>query len=235
MDDLGLPIWTHRLLAQQPTSVACRTDEAALPDEHSQFVDQRGRTMSVFTDRALTSHQAGWPLLHRLRCLWRAPAPLAIVPPAIPVPMLTDKWPSGLRALVADDNPVNLILASEMLEYFGFQSVLAADGAQAVAIAANNRFDLILMDLQMPVLDGLGATRQIRRSEREQVRTRVPVVAFTSVSGNRCQFSGHGMDDVLEKPCELQAMRDCLLRWCPLEERLVERPEASALPRHWVR
>ena len=171
--------------------------------------------MSNFSDTASAGRQAGSSLLYRLRRLLHTPdLPVSALHPAdIAVPI--DLWPAGLRVLVADDNPVNLMVASEMLECFGFQSVLAADGAQAVAIAANNRLDLILMDLQMPVLDGLGATRQIRICEREQVRARVPVVAYTSVSGIRLQLSDFGMDGVLEKPCEMPTLRECLLRWCP--------------------
>jgi len=139
--------------------------------------------------------------------------------------------PVGLRVLVADDNPCNLLLASEMLGYFGVQSLLAADGAEAVAIAAEARLDLILMDLQMPVLDGLGASRQIRQFERQNVRARVPLVAFTSMSGNRLQIFDHGIDDVLEKPCEMRAMRECLLRWCPPEGRSMEPAAATSLRR----
>jgi CheY-like chemotaxis protein len=133
---------------------------------------------------------------------------------------------------VADDNPLNLMVASEMLAYFGIKSLLAADGAEAVALATKTRLDLILMDLQMPVLDGLGATRKIRRSEREQERARVPVVAYTSFSGNRLQFSDHGVDDVLEKPCEMRAMRECLPRWCAPQASNEERADSVALLRH---
>ena len=184
--------------------------------------------MSNFRDRALADRQAGWSLLYRLRRLLHAPAASVSDLPAANIPVPIDQWPPGLRVLVADDNPVNLMVASEMLEYFGLQPLLAADGAQAVAIAANNRLDLILMDLQMPVLDGLGATRQIRRTEREQVRARVPVVAYTSVSGIRLQLSDSGMDGVLAKPCEMPTMRECLLRWCPPQGRVGDRSGAAA-------
>jgi len=171
--------------------------------------------MSNFNDRVLAGRQAGWNLLLRVRQLLRGPAASVVDVPAANIPAPIDQWPAGLRVLVADDNPDNRMAASDMLEYFGLQALLAADGAQAVAIAANNRLDLILMDLQMPVLDGLGATRQIRQSEREQVRARVPVVAYTSASGIRLQLSDFGLDGVLAKPCEMPKMRECLLRWCP--------------------
>jgi CheY-like chemotaxis protein len=78
---------------------------------------------------------------------------------------------------VADDNLLNLMVASEMLAHFGIKSLPAADGAAAVAMATKTRLDLILMDLQMPVVDALDAIRKIHRSERAQERARVPVVA----------------------------------------------------------
>jgi hypothetical protein len=57
-------------------------------------------------------------------------------------------------------------------------------------------------------------------------------VAYTSFSGYRLQFADFGIDDVLDKPCEMRAMRDCLLRWCPPEGRSTERAEAAAVRRH---
>ena len=76
------------------------------------------------------------------------------------------------------------------------------------------------------------ATRQIRRFEREQARVRVPVVAYTSISGNGLRLKDHGIDDVLEKPCEIRTMRDCLARWCSPQGRDAERNEVAALLRH---
>ena len=123
----------------------------------------------------------------------------------------------GLRVLVVDDNPVNRMLAAEMLALWGIKPLLAVDGSEAVALACELPLELILMDLQMPVLDGLGATRQIRRFELEQGRPRVPVVAYTSgafgTAGLRLQ--DFGLDGVLAKPCEAHELHECLLRWCP--------------------
>lgn len=188
-------------------------------------------------ERSPASGQAGWNLLHRLRSVfWTPAAPYVGLPdvsiPVVSIPVAADALPTGLCVLVADDNPLNLMVASEMLSHFGIKSLLAADGAEAVVMATQARLDLILMDLQMPVLDGLGATRQIRRSEREQVRARVPVVAFTSFNSTGLHLSDHGVDDVLEKPCELRAMQECLLRWCPPQGKNGERAEAEEWLRH---
>lgn len=143
----------------------------------------------------------GWfaPLLRRWRRAWAADAPCAA--------------PAPPRVLVVDDNPVNLMLASAMLAEHGIQPMLAADGAEAVALALELPVDFILMDLQMPVLDGYEATRQIRRFEREQGHARVPIVAYTACIDidvqvlQACEFDG-----VLRKPCDSAELLACLQR-----------------------
>ncbi len=122
---------------------------------------------------------------------------------------------AAVRVLVVDDNPVNLMLISAQMEVQGLQPSLAADGAQAVALACERPFDLILMDLQMPVLDGLAATAAIRRFEFDTSRAAVPVVAYSSLSPGELVLAMHGMNGRLSKPCEAQELEDCLARWCP--------------------
>ena len=104
-----------------------------------------------------------------------------------------------------------------MLSLWGISAMQAADGAEAVALACGHEFDLILMDLQMPVLDGLAATAQIRSFERQHARPRAPVVAFTSspFSGSEPVLRACGMDAVLTKPCNAATLHACLCRWCP--------------------
>ena len=127
-----------------------------------------------------------------------------------------DPGPDRPCVLVVDDNPVNLVVASEMLSSWGIKALLAVDGTEAVALACELRLDLILMDLHMPVLDGFEATRRIRGLERDHSRTRVPVVAYTSDSSvDQLRMRECGIDAVLDKPCDAQALHECLLRWCP--------------------
>jgi two-component system, sensor histidine kinase and response regulator len=128
--------------------------------------------------------------------------------------------PQALQVLVVDDNPSCQGDACELLALWGITPMLAADGAEAVALACAHEFDLILMDLQMPVLDGLAATTQIRRFEREQSSVRAPVVAYTSAALSDSILRNCGVDDVLEKPCDAQALQACLLRWCPGQQGL---------------
>lgn len=120
-----------------------------------------------------------------------------------------------ITVLLVDDEAVNLMLVSEMLSRWGIDAVLAGDGAEAVALACEQPMDLILMDLQMPVLDGVGATRQIRHHEREQTLPRTPVVAWTSNEVSRRALRDVGIDDILAKPCDRNALLLCLQRWCP--------------------
>jgi PAS domain S-box-containing protein len=108
-----------------------------------------------------------------------------------------------LRVLVAEDNPVNQRLAVRLLEKRGHSALLAADGGQAVRAAENENFDLILMDVQMPRMDGYRATRLIRERE-EQTGRRTPIVAMTAhaMKGDRQRCLDAGMDGYLAKPID---------------------------------
>lgn len=121
----------------------------------------------------------------------------------------------SVRVLVVDDNPVNLMLISALMESRGFVPLLAADGAEAVALASELHFDLILMDLQMPILDGFGATSAIRRVEADRLRPTVPVVAYSGMSVGARHLAAHGINGSLAKPCSDQDLEDCLVQWCP--------------------
>ena len=133
------------------------------------------------------------------------------VQPASAKPQLT-----ALRVLVADDTPIHQVQTCELLASFGVTPVLAKDGAEVVRLACTHAFDLILMDLQMPVLDGMAATTQIRRHEQSHSRTRVPVLAYTLALGHSAPFlHKYGMDGALEKPASAAMLREALVRWCP--------------------
>lgn len=93
--------------------------------------------------------------------------------------------------------------------------MLAADGAEAVALACKMHFDLILMDLQMPILDGLGATAAIRRFESTCARPAMPVVAYSSALPSAGFLAARGINGSLAKPCDYEELAHCLVRWCP--------------------
>jgi len=118
-----------------------------------------------------------------------------IVPPPMP----------GLRVLLAEDNPTNQIVMRALLEALDIELSVADDGAAAVAAWRAGVFDLVLMDVQMPVLDGLGATRAIRQAEAELDRQPTPIVALTAnVMSHQLQaYADAGMDAVVAKPVQL--------------------------------
>jgi CheY-like chemotaxis protein len=111
---------------------------------------------------------------------------------------------AGLKVLLAEDNEINALVASTVLTRLGAEVSWAKDGAEAVALNAAGQFDAILMDMRMPGLDGLAATREIRAAEREQGRKRTPVYALTAnvqaEDRDACLLSG--MDAFLTKPID---------------------------------
>jgi PAS domain S-box-containing protein len=112
-----------------------------------------------------------------------------------------------LRILVAEDNPVNQALALAILRKMGYRADVAADGQEAIEALARKRYDLIFMDVQMPVMDGLRATRTIR--ERYTGDDRPHIVALTAnvMAGDREACLASGMDDFLSKPIRLDEVR----------------------------
>jgi len=110
---------------------------------------------------------------------------------------------AALRVLLAEDNEVNVLVARTILEQWGFEVVTARDGQEAVEAASVQAFDLILMDMQMPRMDGVEATRRIRLAEPAGRRT--PIVAMTANAMRRDQnaCSAAGMDDFIAKPIDI--------------------------------
>lgn len=120
--------------------------------------------------------------------------------------------PLGLTVLVADDEPVNRALAAALLERQGCRAVAVADGGEALDALAAARFDAVLMDVQMPGLDGLEATRRLRQREEGGARGHVPVFAVTAatLAGDRERCLAAGMDGYLIKPLRRDALRAAL-------------------------
>jgi len=118
--------------------------------------------------------------------------------------------PPRRRILIAEDNPANQKLLQLLLRNLGYASECAVNGQEAVEMHERTPFDIILMDLQMPVLDGLAATREIRRKELSSPAMRpVSVVALTAnaMSGDRERCLAAGMNDYLAKPIRLDDLR----------------------------
>jgi len=126
------------------------------------------------------------------------------------------------RVLVVEDNPVNQDLCVEMLNYFGCSTTLASSGSQALEALAAQDYDLVLMDCQMPDMDGYQVTRIIRRREQQAAQSapgakgpRLKIVALTANAflGDREKCLTAGMDDYLAKPFSLQQLHQVLLHW----------------------
>ena len=107
-----------------------------------------------------------------------------------------------LRVLVAEDNPVNQRLAQHLLERRGHTPILAANGREALDLAMHDQFDLVLMDLQMPEMDGFETTASIRARERDARAPRLPIIALTAhaMQGDRQRCLDADMDGYVAKP-----------------------------------
>ncbi|GAB6040721.1 hybrid sensor histidine kinase/response regulator [Endothiovibrio diazotrophicus] len=124
----------------------------------------------------------------------------------------------GLRVLVVDDNPVNLTLAATLLTLRGAAVMEAENGNEAIDAYRRERPDLILMDVQMPEMSGIEATRSIRALERERggVEKRLPIIALTAHAfpAEREEFMHAGMDDCVIKPVSEQELWRIVEQWC---------------------
>ncbi|WCE02765.1 ATP-binding protein [Pseudoxanthomonas sp. JBR18] len=138
--------------------------------------------------------------------------------PAMPaMPTVAPAEADGRRLLLVEDNPVNLAVAEKMLESLGFAADHAVNGVVALEKMERTRYPLVLMDCQMPLLDGYTATRRWREREAERGQARLPIVAMTAnaMAGDRQRCLDAGMDDYLAKPVARHLLDACLKRWLP--------------------
>ncbi|HUM94252.1 MAG TPA: ATP-binding protein [Candidatus Competibacter sp.] len=133
------------------------------------------------------------------------------------------------RVLVAEDNPVNQEVARAMLEILGCRADIVADGHEAVEAASQQSYDLILMDCQMPVLDGFEATAEIRGRERAS-GVHLPIIALTAnvVKGFRERCLEAGMDDYLSKPFDQAQLAELLSQFLDSPKPSLSRQDRSA-------
>jgi two-component system sensor histidine kinase/response regulator len=143
--------------------------------------------------------------------------------------------PVQARILLVEDNPINQRVTFLLLKKLGCQVDLAGDGATAVELFRLNRYDLTLMDCQMPLLDGYEASSAIRAIERDEERQRTPIIALTAhaLSGDRGKCIEAGMDDFLTKPTSKERLRAAISKWAagsfvaPAADLLPAREESS--------
>jgi signal transduction histidine kinase/ligand-binding sensor domain-containing protein/ActR/RegA family two-component response regulator len=185
--------------------VVSETDEAPGP-LNLEALACRKWLASPVRHRKLSAALAGTaaePLIgeptRRLQAMDATPAAPATSTPARPAPS------GGRPLLLAEDNPINQKVASLMLRRLGYQVEVVANGAEALEALARRRFALVLMDVQMPVMDGYEAVRRLRAAQDGVLDPQVPVVALTAhaMAGDRERCLAVGMDDYLTKPIDM--------------------------------
>jgi PAS domain S-box-containing protein len=139
--------------------------------------------------------------------------------------------PVAAAVLVAEDNEVNQKVAAKILERLGYRVELAENGKEALAACARRRYDAVLMDGQMPGMDGYEATRRIRERETRGGR-RVPIIAMTAsaMKGDREKCLDAGMDDYVSKPVTPEKLEAVLRKWVGSAATPAERAAAAAAP-----
>lgn len=144
------------------------------------------------------------------------PSPQAPPPTAADKPKPQPEPQQPVRILLVEDNPVNLMVAQRLLQVLGAQCDTAGNGQVALEKLQTNEYDLVLMDCQMPVMDGYTATRRWREIEQErQAGRRMPIIAMTAnaMAGDRQKCLDAGMDDYLAKPVTRAELEQCIARW----------------------
>ncbi|MCU7932736.1 MAG: response regulator [Candidatus Thiodiazotropha sp. (ex Codakia rugifera)] len=133
------------------------------------------------------------------------------------------------RVLVVEDNPVNQAVVKKMLEKAGLSPITANDGVEAMDALHEEQFDVVLMDCQMPRMDGYEATEAIRERETNQGLMHTPVIAMTAnaMLGDRERCLAVGMDDYLSKPVKPAQLENMLRQWLPMEELITHDEDES--------
>ncbi len=127
---------------------------------------------------------------------------------------------SGVRVLLVEDNEVNRKLALRMLQRLGCSVEVATNGREAVEMTSNRAYDIVFMDIQMPEMDGIEATRSIRERE-SSAGTHLPIIAMTAhaMEGDRERCLSAGMDDYLSKPVKIDRLAHMVEKWSPVRRR----------------
>ncbi|MEX8494136.1 PAS domain S-box protein [Sphaerotilus sp.] len=166
----------------------------------------RGLRVDIWLDKPVRQsdlHDAISTVLHR-------PIPSPTAPPR-----LTGVHFSGEQVLLVEDNPITRDVGAQMLRKRGLDVALAEDGLQAVRAIQAHGYDVVLMDIQMPGLDGYDATRAVREWELASGRSRVPIIALTAhaLPADRQKCLAAGMDDYVVKPYSTETVSTVIARW----------------------
>jgi len=127
--------------------------------------------------------------------------------------MNTETKGNGSLVLIVEDNEKNLKLARDVLQFHGFRTIEATTGEEGVAMAVEQRPDLVLMDIALPGMDGVDATRALKS---DAATTSIPVVALTAsvMQSDRARFEQAGFAGLIAKPIDVMAFPDQVLAYC---------------------
>ena len=155
-----------------------------------------------------------------------APAPdrFAVRPPTPAKPAAPDAETPKLRILLAEDNMVNQKVAQKMLQRLGFRADVAGNGLEAIDALQRQDYDVILMDIQMPDLDGVGATQRIRAEFPAERQPHIIALTANAMTGDRERFLAAGMDAYLSKPVQVDGLERELLKAAGIQ---VSKPNAA--------
>jgi len=144
--------------------------------------------------------------------MYEAGVPKEEVIPSVSADKATFK---NLHILIAEDNEINQKLITNVLNGLGIQVSIANNGEEAVNLRMQHNYDMIFMDIQMPVMGGIEATHEIVEYEEKQRKHHIPIVALTAnaLAGDREKYISEGMDDYLSKPIELPELKSLLLEY----------------------
>ena len=215
VEDTGIGIPADRLpdlfnpFSQGDASMARRFGGTGLGLSISKrLVDLMGGTLSAASQEGAGS---------RFRILLTLPVADLPVPAEVPVERAPEGTPAHLRVLVVEDNAINQRVVTRMLEKLGHRADVAGNDLEALEALGERPYDLVLMDCQMPEMDGFEATRCLRDPASGALDPRVKVVALTAnaMAGDRERCLAAGMDDHLPKPIQMQALAALLAKHLP--------------------
>jgi CheY-like chemotaxis protein len=128
-----------------------------------------------------------------------------------------------MTVLIADDNQTNCMIFKAFLENLGHRVMVVRNGESALSAWRRGGFDVILMDVRMPVMCGLTATQEIRRREAEDGAPRTPIIGLSADDDDAVIDAclAEGMDDYVGKPCSMAMLAEALRRWLPEDSRAI--------------
>jgi signal transduction histidine kinase/PleD family two-component response regulator len=143
---------------------------------------------------------------------------------------LAENKKQKIHILIGEDNPVNQKVALKILEKFGYRADAVSSGLEVLEALKADSYDVVLMDVQMPKMDGLEATRQIRNLESGVNNRHIPIIAMTAhaMKGDRERFLTAGMNDYISKPIEPGELAEIIARWTSSEKQIEQKSSEQA-------